>query len=201
MSDQRNTPGWGRIQPPAMAKDRPSTPNLLVPTSSGQARRTGAEVVVVGGTVVVGGLVVVGGTVVVGGLVVVGGTVVVGASAVVVGWVEVEVEATVVVDCSVVVPPAVVDAAASEPVEVVVGGVDAVSAAPAQAPARRARANRPVADRLKIAAAAAFAVPGVLLPRRWPSPPAGRCPGPVGRRPGPPGSWRCGMGRSHNRPR
>ncbi len=91
MSDQRNTPGWGRIQPPAMAKDRPSTPNLLVPTLSGQARRTGAEVVVVGGTVVVGW-------------------------AVVVGWVEVEVEATVVVDCSVVVPPAVVDAAASEPV-------------------------------------------------------------------------------------
>ena len=173
--------------------------------------------VVVGGTVVVGGLVVVGGTVVVGGLVVVGGTVVVGVSvvvggalvvgvvaevdgAVVAGWDEVVVAATVVVEDSVAVPVLVAGATASALVEVVVDGVDAVSAAPEQAPASTARASRPGAERFRIASCA-FAASAVPLHPRWLWQPAGRCRGPTGLRPGPHGSWRCGMDRFRSRPR
>jgi len=119
---------------------------------------------------------------------------------VVVGWARVVVRGTVVVDGSVVVRGVFVEGAAPVIVEVVVDGVGAASGASPQAPARMAMVSRPDADRFKIAAGA-YAGPGVPGTRRWPSQPAGRCRGPAGRRPGPPGSWRCGMDRSHSRPR
>ena len=168
--------------------------------------------VVVGGTVVVDGMVVVGGAVGVGGTVVVGvSAVVVGAAvlvgvvaevggAVVAGWDEVVVAATVVVEDSVVVPVLVVGATASALVKVVVDGVDAVSAAPEQAPASTARASRPGAERFRIASCA-FAASAVPLHPRWLWQPAGRCRGRTGLRPGPHGSWRCGMDRFRSRPR